>query len=63
LKKTKPKNSPPLAGGDEGEGDKKGDHAPLPQPSPIKGEGDLVRVNVYFGEVKRKVGLGYYDTF
>ena len=43
-----------MAGGDEGEGDKKGDHAPSPQPSPIKGEGDLVRVNVYFWEVKRK---------
>ena len=42
-----------MAGGDEGEGDKKGDHAPSLQSSPIKGEGDLVRVNVYFWEAER----------
>ena len=48
VKKSNPKNSPPLVGGDQGEGDKKGDIAPSPQPSPIKGEGKLDLVNVYF---------------
>jgi hypothetical protein len=41
------KNSPPLAGGDQREGDEKGDNAPSPQSSPIKGEGELDRVSIY----------------
>ena len=41
--------SPPLAGGDLGEGDQSGVMAPSPQPSPVKGEGERVNINVYFG--------------
>jgi hypothetical protein len=58
LKKAKLKNSPPLAGGDEGEGDKNGDNAPSPQPSPLKGEGGVKRINVFFWDDKGRENNG-----
>ena len=37
------RNSPPLVGGDRGEGDSSINMSPLPQPSPVKGEGQELR--------------------
>jgi hypothetical protein len=67
LKRIKPKKSPPLAGGDEREGEEKGDVAPSPlpcgvksstpqgKPSPVKGEGEVADVNLSFSGILSKL--------
>ncbi len=54
IEKDKPQKLPSPGGRGLRGGNKNGDNAPSPQPSPIKGEGELDRVNVYFGELRVK---------
>jgi hypothetical protein len=58
IEKGKPQRLPSPPGRGLRGGDKNGDNAPSPQPSPVKGEGEVERVNVFFWDDKRRENNG-----